>query len=85
MENTLWPIEIPENYCIACRRPETKIVRLTEKKHLTQNETLICQNEKCRLFINFEKVRGWKIKDLRHYNRDFWRHNIRDYEKKIEF
>lgn len=73
MENAHWPEIIPEGYCVACRQPETKLVRLTDESRLSQTETTVCQNIKCPLFIDIAKVKTWIVKNTGHYNRDFER------------
>lgn len=77
--------EAETGLCFCCRKPMTKLVRRTEKNKLTQNETLICQNEKCVMFADIKKIKGWTIKNNRHYNRDFWRQNTQHYEKEEKF
>jgi len=60
-----------ERFCYSCKKPTITLVRLNYRKALTRNETKICQNEKCPMFINIKKVKNWIIKNTGHYKRDF--------------
>jgi len=49
--------------CFSCRKPMRTIIRMAGKGKISQNETKICQQKNCRLFIDLEKLSNWKPKE----------------------
>jgi len=76
--------------CPACKEEETRLVRINRWGKLTMSETSVCQNKKCPLFVNIEKVKTWKIKnENRNYARNFASQNseqfVRRSRNRIEY
>jgi len=65
--------ELPlDDICPACKEKETRLIRINNWGKLTMSETSVCQNKKCSLFVNIEKVKTWEIKNKnRNYARNF--------------
>ena len=47
--------------CTICGEELTRMVRISEDQVETQNQTWICENPKCSLYIDFSKVKNWKF------------------------
>ncbi|MEM5784971.1 MAG: hypothetical protein QW469_00330 [Candidatus Aenigmatarchaeota archaeon] len=54
-----------ENLCPYCQKEMKEIVRIIKneynKKIKTENTTFICTNPKCILFIDYSRIKNWKI------------------------
>jgi len=48
--------------CPCCKKLEKTLIRLSKKQAFTLSETKICVNPKCPMFINTDKLEGWKLK-----------------------
>lgn len=49
--------------CPLCQKEQTKIVRVTEDGRTeTHNETEICENPECSLYIDISKLKNWVVR-----------------------
>jgi len=52
--------EVKNIYCPSCKKRKTPIFRLDDlMKMKPLSETRVCDNPKCSLYIDIEKVGGW--------------------------
>ena len=62
---------IDESICPTCGEKTTTLIRLTSRGTLTKNETRICQNKNCPMFMDIEGIKTWEKKNPTTYKRDF--------------
>jgi len=62
---------IDESLCPLCKGKTITLIKLTSRGTLTMNETSVCQNKNCPMYINIEGIRTWEKKSPTRYKRDF--------------
>jgi len=67
--------------CPSCKSHLTTLVRLADKGGYTTRATKICRNPNCCLFLNLQKISGWKsIAGNYNFARDFTRQISPNYQ-----
>jgi len=57
--------------CPGCGEKTMILIRLTSRGTLSKTEMGVCQNKKCHMAVDLEKIKTWKEKDTGNYERDF--------------
>jgi len=65
--------------CVHCKQPLIKIVRLTNKKTLTNIMIKICRNQNCWAHTDVEKITTWRKLNTGSYKRNFTTQNRPEY------